>query len=337
MRWNALFLLFVSFSCFGQEKADSIPPASTEPEWSTKNYTQEDKIYNRSVWTFADNPALAGFDRKLNVSYRYVAEKLGMGYRDYYDDKPHLYFERHHANIDAAFGGKNKNWGVGAAYSHVQNGSYDYHSVNWSHSYKIQLPKGHRLLIGHGVAFHFSRLDWNRLTFGDMIDPRYGFIWATNMIRPDTSRVVASLDFGLRYSWKRLSFDYVFQYGPNGLYAYLAYPDVHYIHRLKVLYHFYAGDEITITPEFIIQNNRVNVWRVNPIATVTYRDMFYGQLAFFDFNRMRLRVGYQFRDHFTIELGASAYTDRKLARIAGLASAEVGIRYQLSVLSILKK
>jgi hypothetical protein len=164
------------------------------------------------------------------------------------------------------------------------------------------------------------------------MDPRYGFVYPTNMVRPDTSRTVASIDLGLRYLWKRLSFDYVFQYGPNGLYAYSAFPDIHYLHRLKVLYHFYVGDEITITPEFVVQNNRVDVWRVNPIATVTFRDMLYGQLGFLDFNQLRLRIGYQFRDHFTIELGASAYTDQKLARIAGLASAEAGIRYQLSVI-----
>lgn len=330
MRWNALFLVLLSFSCFGQEKVDSIPPTSTEPEWSTKGYSQEDKIYNRSVWTFTDNPALAGFDRKLNISYQYQAEKLGMGYLSS-EDKPRLYFEQHHASIDAAFAGKKKNWGVGAAYSRIQNGNYDYQTVTWSHSYKLHLPKGHRLLFGHGIGIYFSRLNWSHLTFGDMIDPRYGYIWATNMVRPDTNRVVTSFNFGTRYSWNRLSFDYVFQYGPNGLYAYSATPDVHYLHRLRVLYHFYLGGDITITPEFITFNNRVDVWRVNTIATITFQDMLYGQVGFLDFNRLRLKIGYQFRDHFTIEIGASAYTDQTLARIAGLATAEAGIRYQLSV------
>ena len=330
MRWNALFWLLLSLSCFGQEKVDTILTINEEPEWSNKNYSQEEKIYNRSVWTFLENPAIAGFDRKLNVGYRYVAEKLSMGYYRPEDNFPVLDFQQHHVAIDAAFGGKNKNWGVGAAYSLVREGNYAYHRAVWSHSYKIHLPKGHRLIFGHGVEVYVSSLNWQRLTFGDMIDPRYGYVYPTNEVSPNTSRVIVNYNFGMRYSWKRLSFDYVFQNGPDGLYAYAGANDPQNLHRLKILYHFYVDDDITITPEFVTQNNRVNVWRVHPITTITYQDMLYGQIGFFDFNRLQLKVGYQFKNHFTIEFGASAYTDQAMAEIAGLATAEAGIRYQVS-------
>lgn len=330
MRWNALFLLFLSFSCFGQENTDSIAPPIEEPEWSSKNYTQEDKIYNRSVWTFIDNPALVGFDRKLNISYKYVAEKMALGYYREKDNLPIFFFQQHFASIDAAFGGKRKNWGVGVAYNWAREGNLAHHLITWCHSYRILMPKGHQLIFGHGLGIWSSINLWDNLTFGDMIDPRYGFVYQTNEVPPNSRVSGWSPNFGLRYIWKRLAFDYTFQAGPDGLYSFSGAPDTQLFHQLKLLYHFYLGDEITLSPEFLLRNNRVDVWRLNPIVSITYQDMLYGQIGFFDYNRLQLKIGYQFKDHFTIEVGASAYSDQTIAAVTGVATAEAGIRYQLS-------
>lgn len=117
MRW-LLVILVLPILCIGQEYSDtvqvdniqSVPignPNLIEPEWSTKNYTQEDKIYNRSVWTFADNPALVGFDRKMAFAYRFRAKNLSMGVPND-EGNLELAFMKHEAFIDYGFGGKKK-------------------------------------------------------------------------------------------------------------------------------------------------------------------------------------------------------------------------------------
>lgn len=157
---------------------DSIP----ESEWNTKNYSQEDKIFNRSVWTFIDNPALAGFDRKLAIAYRFRMKNLAMGVPNKRGNME-LAFMKHEAFVDLSTGGPKQNWGVGLYYSHEKELLHLYNTVQLAHSLRINLIKQHYLLLGVSAELQFSKLDsWDKLTFGDMIDPRYGYVYATQEI-----------------------------------------------------------------------------------------------------------------------------------------------------------
>lgn len=330
MQWNALFWL-LTLSCSGFAQTDSSKFNAKADEWNTVNYSQEDKIYNRSVWTFADNPALTGFDRKLNLLYRYEAQNFALGVEND-NGKMVLAFQQHHAQIDAAFGGTKKNWGVGAAYSNVKEGLYDYHQILLAHSFRVKI-KDHQLLFGYSAGVRIADMDWDyeRLVFRDEIDPRYGLVYPTNEVRRFDNKLVTPFHGpGFRYVWKRLAFDYSFQYGPHGAYAYTAVPDLQLKHRLKILYHFKVDQDVTLTPEFVAFNNRQNIWRFSPVVTVTYRDMLYGQLGFLELSRLRLKVGYQFQDRFTVEIASSAYTNPDMVKVAGLATAEIGARYQFN-------
>ncbi|MCF8276837.1 MAG: type IX secretion system membrane protein PorP/SprF [Flavobacteriales bacterium] len=332
MRWNVLVFLVISFSCFAQEKVDST--IVSEPEWETKNYSQEDKIFNRSVWTFVDNPALAGFDRKLSVAYRYQMKNLAMGVPNKKGNLT-LGFQRHEAFVDLPFGGPKQNWGMGLYYSYEKELQHTYHRVQMARSLRIKLIKEHYLILGFSFGVQFAKLnDWDKLIFGDAIDPRYGLVYPTNEIRPNTKTIISYFDVGLRYYWRRFSFDYAFHQGPNGLGGLAGSSSIVFANRIKAAYHFNVGDGVTISPEMALNITRVNV-RTNAAsilsayATVTYKDMAFGQLGITDLNKLSFRAGYQLKDMMVVQFGLSSYLDKTMQRIGGIASIDLGIRYQI--------
>jgi len=57
-------------------------------------------------------------------------------------------------------------------------------TINWStinlaYSYHMQVSRKFSFLLGAQATWNQKFLDWNKLTFGDMIDPRRGFIYQT--------------------------------------------------------------------------------------------------------------------------------------------------------------
>ena len=347
MRLLFITFLFISSTCSAQEKKDSVSIQS-EPEWSATNYTQEDKIYNRSVWTFADNPALAGFDRKLAVAYRFGIRNLGLGVPNE-DGNLVLGFMRHEASIDMPFGGPKQNWGMGVHYSHEKEFLYKYHQVEIPTSLRIQFPKNHNLILGLAIGIQFSKLDsWSDFTFGDMIDPRHGFVYPTNEVRRNDRRTLGYFRGGIRYYWKRLAFDYSVQHGPHGTWALAGAPTLIVRNKLHTTYHINVGDGVTISPAVVADvlttygtfypNGPDDSWvfratnnfaLVSGFATISYKDMVYGQLGILDHNRLSIKAGYQLKDMLVIEAGVSSYVDQTMEKIGGLAGVEGSIRYQI--------
>ena len=345
VRLGTLILILLPFLCFSQGNEAS--PTFNSNEWNTLDYTQEDKIYNRSVWTFVDNPALAGFDRKLAFAYRFRMKNLAMGVPNE-DGNLELGFKKHEAFVDMPFGGPKQNWGLGLYYSHEKELRHSYHRIQLAQSHRVKLIKDHYLIVGVSFTVQFSKLDsWDHLIFGDMIDPRYGFVYATQERRPSDQRALPYMNAGLRYYWKRFSFDYSVQHGPQGTWALAGMPTREVTNKLRAAYHFNVGDGVTISPELaariqtvyglfyangsdrLIDKTTNNFGFFSAFATISYKDMVYGQLGIADLNRFTFRAGYQLKDYLVIEIGGSSYIDETMKKIAGPAGVQGGIRYQI--------
>ena len=66
----------------------------------------------------------------------------------------------------------------------VTNDMAGKNTVNWStinlaYSYHLQVSRKFSFLMGAQATWNQKFVDWNKLTFGDMIDPRKGFIYQT--------------------------------------------------------------------------------------------------------------------------------------------------------------
>lgn len=57
--------------------------------------------------------------------------------------------------------------------------------------------------------------------------------------------------------------------------------------------------------------------------------MAYGQLGIFHNNQLSFRAGYQLKDMLVVEAGMTSYLDETMEKIGGLASVDIGIRYQI--------
>lgn len=346
MRLTVLLLL-LSISALGQEASDSLQ-APSEPEWSAKNYSQEDKIFNRTVWTFADNPALAGFDRKLAVAYNFRMRNLAMGVPN---EKGNLELAmmKHEALVDLPFGGPKQNWGMGLYYAYEKEFQQTYHRIQMARSLRIRLVKEHYLILGFSIGVQFAKLENQRqLTFGDMIDPRLGFVYRTNEVNRGDHRIQGYFNPGLRYYWRRFSFDYSLNIGPGDTWALAGMPTSSVRNKLKTGYHFNVGDGVTISPEFVADilttyghfypngyGTRLVVKPTNNFglysfyATITFKDMAFGQLGITDLNKLSFRAGYQLKDMLVIQIGLTSYLDKTMEKIGGIASVDAGIRYQI--------
>lgn len=340
-----LFGIIFLFPALVLAQNEGNPLGAGANEWNSATFTQEDKIYNRSVWTFADNPALAGFDRKLAFAYRFRAKNLSMGVPND-DGNLELAFMKHEAFIDYGFGGKKKNWGIGLYYNNEKEFQHTYHRAILSTSYRIQI-KEHHLILGLAGGFQSTTLNnWDSFRFSDEYDPRYGFVYPTQEVRPSQLTRLPFVQFGLRYIWKRLFFGYALQNGPNGALALYGPPTDAIHNKLRIGYHILVEDDLTITPEFvtIVSTTYYNASGVPGIlkgkatnnyplfsgyVTFTYKDIAFGQLGIVNHNQMALNIGYQFRDLLVIYVATSGYFEEAMAEIGGWASIEGGMRIQI--------
>jgi type IX secretion system PorP/SprF family membrane protein len=76
---------------------------------------------------------------------------------------------------------KNISGGVGLIALHdVQGqGTIQTSMIGASYSNYLKVNRKFRLMFGAQAAYYQKYLDWSKLTFGDMIDPRRGFIYQT--------------------------------------------------------------------------------------------------------------------------------------------------------------
>jgi type IX secretion system PorP/SprF family membrane protein len=76
---------------------------------------------------------------------------------------------------------KNVSGGVGIVAMHDQQGQGTIQTsmVAGTYSYYLKVNRKFRIMLGAQATYFQKYLDWSKLTFGDMIDPRRGFIYQT--------------------------------------------------------------------------------------------------------------------------------------------------------------
>ncbi len=65
--------------------------------------------------------------------------------------------------------------------------------ASFMYAYKIKISRTFSVNLGAKATYFQKSLDWNKLTFGDMIDPRRGFVYQTNDVQKGSS--VSNVDF----------------------------------------------------------------------------------------------------------------------------------------------
>ncbi len=172
------FLFFIISSHSYAQKQKDWRKMDKFPD-STVDEDSPDLVVN-STYNFTKNPALAGFEKRNNISigFNNISPNWSRAYSGYDNDSLRLFYYDMRFAFDRAFL-KKRNLGVGL-YSNLQQiGINKSSELNLSLSYLLKDFGNTNLRIGlSGSLFQKSLGDVN-YTWSDMIEPRAGFVNAS--------------------------------------------------------------------------------------------------------------------------------------------------------------
>lgn len=177
------------------------------------------------------NPAFAGSHGcpRFNFNYRNEWPNLSGKYVTY------------SASYDSYFKGISGGIGIIATHDRQGTGTINTSTFGLIYSYHLKINRKFSMLFGAKAAWYQKSLDWDKLTFGDMIDPRKGFIYQTGDIRNDGSRGFFDASAGVVGFSKRFFF--------GAAAHHLNMPDESMIQgesKMPIRYTAHAGAEIQI-------------------------------------------------------------------------------------------
>ncbi len=170
---NKLKNLLILFLCLTAHTAISQDPQFTQ-------------FYANPIYL---NPALAGSHgcSRFSMNYRNQWPSLSGNYVTY-----SLSYDNYIKKINS---------GIGLIALHDQQGQGTIYttSLGLVYSYHLKVNRKFSLLFGVKAAMTNKYLDWDKLTFGDMIDPRRGFIYQTGDVPrgPESGRFFFDASAGM--------------------------------------------------------------------------------------------------------------------------------------------
>lgn len=133
------------------------------------------------------NPAFAGSHGcpRFALNYRNEWPSLSGNYTTYSAS-----YDRH---IKGLAGGI----GIMATHDQQGEGTIKTTTLNLIYSYQLKITRKFTARFGAQASYFQKTLDWNKLTFGDQIDPRKGFIYATGDQQGNGSKGYFDASFGM--------------------------------------------------------------------------------------------------------------------------------------------
>lgn len=323
---RSVVLLFMAKVAVAQ-----VDSARTHAEWADPHYSQEKKIYNGVQLSALVNPAYAGFDRELVVQYGAqisntaqlapIAEQSGPA------------FWEQAITVDFAFAGRRRNLGVNVGYAGGRWWKSDFHRIFWSHSFRLRAGD-HHFILGSGFEFRMMNTDMRTRVYGDMADPRYGFIYPTQeggTYRSENWKNCSmAIMAGFIYTYRRVIFSYSFRMGQNDYTPSFSVTKTVPTHSFHVAYHIRARPIFTITPYLSLMYRPDDVImpvQVNPGIACTVKDLVYIGLGSPYLDRLQLDLGAQFLGGLRISANAAMYYLKQSHQANGLAQVGGTLRY----------
>ncbi|MGL4599431.1 MAG: PorP/SprF family type IX secretion system membrane protein [Bacteroidia bacterium] len=148
------------------------------------------------------NPAFAGTARCPRICMNYRNQWPGISgtfvtYSASYDQ-----------HIDGIAGG------VGLLFTNDRAGQGTINTTNISgmYSYQLNITREFSMKFGIQATYAQKSVDWSKLNFGDMIDPRRGFIYNTNEVPNVTSRSNVDISTGILGYSRRYFFGFAWHH-----------------------------------------------------------------------------------------------------------------------------
>ena len=223
------------------------------------------------------NPAFAGAKRcpRVNMNYRNQWPAISGTFV--------TYSASFDMNIDKLHGG------IGAYFMADRAGEGTLNTFEGAlmYAYHLNVTRKFSLRFGAQAAVIQRSIDWSRLTFGDMIDPRYGFIYQTAEVQPNESRIFADFSAGFVGYTEWIYFGFAAHH--------LTMPDEGFagVSKLPIKFTGHAGGNITFG------KRAVRPWVLSPNLLYQHQQDFQQLNYGFYLSKMGVVGGLWFRQSFT--------------------------------------
>ena len=261
------------------------------------------------------NPAFAGTARcpRVNLNYRNQWPAISGTYVTYSAS-----YDQH---FDALAGGL----GLLVTNDKAGQGTLTTTNVAAMYSYQLNINREFSMKFGFQAAYFQKSIDWSKLTFGDMIDERRGFVYNTNEVPGLSKKSNVDLSVGLLGYSKRYFFGFAAHH--------LTQPDEGLIGPsklpMKITGHAGAiiplekGNESYISPNVLFQQQQ-NFTQLN-LGLYFVKGNFVGGLWYRNSDAFIVLVGVQ-TDHLKIGYSYDVTISRLASNTAG--SHEVSLQIQ---------
>ena len=154
---------------------------------TSKSYAQDPQFSQFYANPIYLNPAFAGSHGcpRFAVNYRNQWPALSGSFVTY------------SASYDQYFDGINGGFGVIMTHDQQGKGTINHTTLSLIYNYHLKVNRKFTMMFAGKATWNQKSLDWDKLTFGDMIDPRRGFIYATGDVPRGGSRGFFDVSAGM--------------------------------------------------------------------------------------------------------------------------------------------
>lgn len=133
------------------------------------------------------NPAFAGSARcpRVILNYRNQWPAINNAFVTYA------------ASYDQHFDGIGGGIGVQFLADRAGEGTINTTSASFMYAYQGNVSRTFSIRAALQASYVQKKIDWDKLTFGDMIDPRYGFVYQTQELQPNEAKGFADFSAGI--------------------------------------------------------------------------------------------------------------------------------------------
>lgn len=274
-------------------------------------------VIQNSFW---QNPAYTGCEYWSSLNASYYVDKPLMNFKGGYVPQTVI------TSYDGAFG-KNKNLGLGIHY-YNKIGNFSKEQGGYiSFAHRINLGQYHKLRLGYAIGYFYKHLNFESLSFPDMIDPKYGFITNTQQKTPRMGIGAPDFSLGLWYSYKN------FYYGASILHptqpnnAYISFARIPAVFLMQSGYFVHYSNDLLLIPAlaFKDEENEINL---TPNLSAIYKNKFLLNVDYKNLNTASLHIGLIIKDCLLFNIGFGIPTNYPLYTISKIGYAETSIRFQ---------
>lgn len=200
------------------------------------------------------NPAMAGTN---------VCPRIATSFRDQWPSMPSE-FVTYSVSYDQHFDKINGGIGILLYGDREGTGTFNTYSANFMYSFKLKVTRKFNMRFALSAGYYQRTLDWSKLTFGDMIDPKYGFVYQTAEVPPgDLVKAQLDISAGMLGYFKNFYFGFA---AHHLVPMYVGFISETYRHPIKYTAHFggyfdifrkskkeLTFGDVSISPNFIYQ------------------------------------------------------------------------------------